>query len=342
MAAAVTQAEALPAKPMSEVFDALPGLDSPVGLIAKNVAQMWAETAADGRAAPASDDAKAMQLNLVLHLGFGTTPEDAVVQFQNVLHFSQRYPSRVVVLCPLKNDGGVTDMRAKIYGECFLGKSKDDTRCVEFVILSYPMAARAHLEDEVSVCLSTDLPLYYWAHRFTDNSRLADYTYLLTRAKRVLIDSSVAPLDTLTYPWPNPTAVRDLVYSRLLPVRQTVGQFLAGYEPAALAAGLQAVTVAHTPELATEARVTNGWLRRRLAACGADEAALKFACEPATAGSLGIRFDYADANKFFRWRGDFATKHALLEADFGTGRATLPAPAGLLTPELTLSEAMFF
>lgn len=327
---------------MPEIFNVLPGLEVGVDAIPRGVVQMWAETESSGKPAPASDDAKAMQLNLVLHLGFGTTTEDALAQFQTVLRFSQRYPSRVVVLCPLKNDRGVTDLRAKIYGECFLGKSKDDTRCVEFVMLSYPLAAREHLENEVSVCLSTDLPLYYWAHRFSDNRKLADYTYLLTRAKRVMIDSSIAPPDTWNYPWPNPSALRDLVYSRLLPVRQTVGQFLARYEPAVLVGGLRSVVVEHAAPLAAEARVTIGWLRRRLAACGANEKTLRFAAEPVESGSLAIRFEYADDSKFFRWRGDFAVRHALLEADFGTGRATLPAGASLLGPEAALSEAMFF
>ncbi|HVU22509.1 MAG TPA: glucose-6-phosphate dehydrogenase [Opitutus sp.] len=327
---------------MPEIFNVLPGLDVDVDAIPKGVARMWAETEASGKPAPASDDAKAMQLNLVLHLGFGTTPDDATKQFQTVLRFSQRYPSRVVVLCPLKNDGGLSEIRAKIYGECFLGKSKDDTRCVEFVMLSYPLVARAFLEDEVSVCLSTDLPLYYWAHRFSDNRRLADYTYLLTRAKRVMIDSSVAPPDTCNYPWPKPNALRDLVYSRLLPVRQTVGQFLARYAPGVLAEGLKSVVIEHTPELSAEARVTIGWLQRRLAACGANAKTVRFEAAPAASGSLAIRFEYANAAKFFRWRGDFAAKHALLEADFGTGRTSLPAPASLLTPESALSEAMFF
>jgi len=136
---------------MSEIFNVLPGLEVPVGAISKSVAQMWSEVAASGRAAPASDDVKAIQVNVVLHLGFGTTCDDALTQFQTVLRFSQRYPSRVVVLCPLKVDQGVTEMRAKIYGECFLGKSKDDTRCVEFVMLSYPLSARSRLEDQVSI-----------------------------------------------------------------------------------------------------------------------------------------------------------------------------------------------
>lgn len=303
---------------------------------------MWAQTAASGRAAPASEDSKATQVNFVLHLGFNTTCEDSQAQFQTVLRFSQRYPSRVVVLCPLKSDNGVTELRAKIYGECFLGKSKGDTRCVEFVMLSYPQSARERLEDQVSICLSTDLPLYYWAHGFSDSGKLADYTYLLTRAKRVMIDSAIAPPDALTYPWPRPSALRDLVYSRLLPVRQTVGQFLARYAPAVLVEGLQVVTVDHSEQYPAEARVALGWLKRRLVACGAELRTTQFIEKPAQSGSLGISFAYADPKKFFRWRGDFQSRHALFEADFGTGKATLPAAVSLLPPEMALSEAMFF
>lgn len=327
---------------MPEIFNALPGLEVTVGSISRGLAQMWEQTAASGRAAPSSDDVKATQVNVVLHLGFQTTVDDARAQFQTMLRFAQRYPSRVVVLCPLREDAGATEMRAKISGECFLGKSKGDTRCVEFVTLSYPLAARARLEDQVSICLSTDLPLYYWAHRFSTSSRLADYTYLLTRAKRVLLDSSIAPADALTYPWPNPASLRDLVYSRLLPARQTVGQFLARYEPAVLAEGLRSVTVLHGPDLAAEASVSTGWLRRRLAACGAQVDQIRFERQPAGAGVLGIQFGYADSGKFFRWQGDLQARHALFEADFGAGPAKLPAPVSLLSPEMALSEAMFF
>lgn len=327
---------------MPEIFECLPGVEVPVESIVKRVDQMWAENAASGRAAPAGEDFKATQVNFVVHLGFGTTREDALVQFETVLRFSQRYPSRVVVLCPLKLENEAREMRAKIYGECFLGKSKHDTRCVEFVMLSYPVAARARLEDQVSICLSTDLPLYYWAHRFSDTRRLADYTYLLTRAKRVMLDSAIAPEGAMGYPWPNPKALRDLVYSRLLPVRQTVGQFLARYEPATLADGLHTVTVGHARKLDAEARVTIGWLRRRLVECGAKCDAVKFVAAPVDDCSLSIQFAYADPAKFFRWHGDLARRHAEFEADFGTGRAKLPAPVSLLEPEATLSEAMFF
>ena len=86
----------------------------------------------------------------------------------------------------------------------------------------------------------------------------------------VLIDSAVAPADALTYPWENPAGLRDLVYSRLLPVRQSIGQFLSVYPPALLIDGLRTVSIGHDASLAAEGRVLSCWLQRRLAACGAD------------------------------------------------------------------------
>jgi hypothetical protein len=330
---------------MPAIFDALPGIEVPVGAIGRKFAEMWQDNAADGRPAPAADDARAMQVNFVLHLGLNTTPEDAAVQFDTVVNFSRRYPSRVVVLCPLRADVSEPRIRAKIFGECFLGRSKADKRCVEFVMLSYSRSARPFLENQVSICLSADLPLYYWAHRFSASGRLADYRYLLGRAKRVLLDSAIAPPDALTYPWPNPSATRDLVYSRLLPVRQSIGQFLSAYEPTLLAGDLRRVTVAHAGPLAAESRVLLAWLRRRLVACGAAADKVLFATEPlpeGQAGSLAVRFDYGDPARSFRWSGDLPSGHALFEADLGTGTTRLSAAVSLLAPEIALSEAMFF
>lgn len=325
---------------MAVIFDALPGLEVPVGEIAQSLGRMWSDTAAQGGSAPANDDAKATQVNLVLHLGFRTTAADALVQFRTAVRFSQRYPSRILVLCPMVQDSGETDMRAKIYGECHLGKTKGDARCVEFVLLNYPRTTRIHLEDQVSICLSADLPLYYWVHRFSDSTRLADYRYLLSRAKRVLIDSALAPAGTMSYPWPKPAALRDLVYSRLLPVRQMIGQFLAGYTPMQLAGGLRTVTITAAPELTTEGRVLEAWVQRRLSACGGNMAGIEFSGSRGEAGRLGVDFGYADPEHCFHWTGSLTDGHALLEADYGTGRNRLPASVSLLAPENALGEAM--
>ncbi len=329
---------------MSAIFDALPGIEVPVGEINQRLAAMWEDTAASGGPAPTAEDAKATQVNFVLHFGFNTTPDDAAIQFQTAVRFAQRYPSRIVVLCPIADEEhNPAEMRAKIYGECFLGKSKSDKRCVEFVLLNYPYSARRYLEDQVSICLSTDLPMYYWAHRFSASNRLADYRYLFSRAKRVLLDSAVAPEDALTYPWPHPEAVRDLAYARLLPVRQSIGQFLAAYSPALLVGALRHVTIAHTADLAAEGRALARWLRQRLQACGAPASlALTLASIDEPKRGLAVQFTFDGDGKAFRWTGDLNTQHALFEATFGGASTKLPAAVTLLSPENALSDAMFF
>jgi hypothetical protein len=320
---------------MPEFFDALPGQEVPVGGIAAGFKKLWEDTPAKA--------SRAVQLNLVLHLGRHSSAEDAVVQFKHLLGFAHRYPARVVVLCPDYDEIRPVEIRAKIYGECFFGKSHADTRCVEFVILHYTLAAREHLENQVSVCLSTDLPLYYWAHAFAETRRIADYAYLLTRSKRVLFDSAIAPPDTFSYPWPNLSAVRDLAYTRTLPLRQNLGQFLSRYAPADITGGLQTVRLRHQEKYAAEAACLLGWIRKGLARGGADLAPITFTVTPEKCdGCFELTFGYANAGKVFQWQADLANNHAEFTGDLGHGRTTLTVGAHLLAPELALAEAMFF
>jgi glucose-6-phosphate dehydrogenase assembly protein OpcA len=320
---------------MPELFDALPGQEVPVGGIAAGFKKLWADTPAK--------EGRAVQLNLVLHLGRNSTAADAETQFKHTLAFSHRYPARVVVLCPDYDEQAAPEIRAKIYGECFFGKSKNDTRCVEFIILHYTMVVRQHLESQVSVCLSTDLPLYYWAHAFAHTARIADYAYLLTRAKRVLFDSAIAPPDTFSYPWPNQSAVRDLAYTRTLPLRQNLGQFLSRYAPDQIGAGLKTVNLRHQAGYAAEAGCLLGWVKKGLVRCGVDLAIVAFAAkaEPCR-GCFELSFGYADAKKVFRWEADLKANHAEFTGDLGHGRTTLTLGAHLLAPEMALAEACFF
>ena len=329
---------------MASIFNALPGIEVPAGGISKGLTELWANTAARGEAAPSEDDVKATQVNLVLLLGYNTTPEDAVKQFETAVQFSRRYPCRVVVLCPLPADDKTVGIRAKIYGECHLGKSKGDTRCCEFVMLSYAASAREHLENQVSVCLSTDLPLYYWAHRFASSARMSEYQYLLRRSKRVIFDSATAPEDALTFPWPKPVTVRDLAHARLLPVRQSIGQFLANFTPNVLAEGLTKVSVVADPSLKAEGRVLNGWVKERLENCGAREDVAYESREQSDlgAGRFELRFDYADKKKSFVCSGDLTHHREHLTTNFGSGELDLPVAVTLLSPEAALGEAMFF
>jgi hypothetical protein len=327
---------------MSGIFDALPGIEVPVDSISQGLARMWKGSASEGRPSPPTEQAKATQVNFVLHLGLNTGAADALHQFETAVRFSRRYPCRVVVLCPLGEESRQQDIRAKVHGECTVGKSRDDMRCCEFVMLSYPRAARVFLESQVSICLSTDLPLYYWAHRFSESAKLADYRYLLTTARRVLIDSATAPAGALAYPWPRPENVRDLAFARLLPVRQAIGQFLSRYPADALSRGITSISLAHGAAITAEARVLLPWVRDRVDACGASGEGAELKASPKLApAALALSFGYGD-RRFFRWTANLATGRSAFAADFGGGRTVMPAPVKLLAQENALSEAMFF
>jgi hypothetical protein len=320
---------------MPELFDALPGIEVPAGAIDAGFARLWADTPAR--------EARAVQLNLVLHLGRNTTAADARAQFDTTLHFAQRYPARVVVLCPDYDPNAAPEIRAKIYGECFLGKSKSDTRCVEFVLLHYTMCVRQNLENQVSVCLSTDMPLYYWPHHFSDPKRLADYGYLLTRSQRILIDGAIEPAGTLDYPWPKLSAVRNLAYTRTLPLRQNLGQFLSRYTPEQLTGGLRKVVLRHRGDYAAEGRALLGWVKKGFARSGMDVAPVVFDSSGAQCpGCFEMVFTYGDTKKVFHWQASLEENEARFTGDLGAGRTTLTVGAHLLSPEMTLSEAMFF
>jgi glucose-6-phosphate dehydrogenase assembly protein OpcA len=311
-------------------------MEVPVGGISRSFAKLWADTEVS--------EQKAMQLNLVVHLGFATTPEDAVEQFRIAVRLAQRYPCRVVVLCPVIEDTKQVEMRAKIYGECFRGKSKGDTRCIEVVALSYPLSAKDFLESQVSICLSTDLPLYYWAHRFTSSQRMSQYQYLLTRSQRVMFDSAIVSPDAFSYAWPNQSAVRDLAYTRTLPLRQNIGQFISRYAPALIIDGLKEVSVRHRKELAAEANRLLGWVKKGLVRSGADvEKGIAFTVTPVEkAGCFTLEFTYTDPKKKFLWAADLTKDNAEFTGDLGTGKSAQTVSAHFLAPEMALAEAMFF
>lgn len=327
---------------MPGIFDALPGIEVPVDSIAAGLDQMWSGAASAGKPSPEGDKAKAIQVNFVLHLGLPTDVDDALRQFDIAVRFSRIYPCRVVVLCPLKGEKGLEDMRAKVYGECTLGKSKDDTRCCEFVMLSYTRAARRFLENQVSICLYTDLPIYYWAHRFSDPAKLSDYKYLRSNARRVIVDSAMLPAGGRAFRWPKDDNVRDLAYARLLPVRQALGQFMGRYPAPRLGANLSAVELKHGPGVAAEAAVLFTWVVEKLTACGAS--GMETSLGVAAAGpprSFDLALSYSDGRSF-SWKADIDTAHATFDARLNAEPTVLTASVGFLSPEAALSEAMFF
>jgi len=331
---------------MTSVFDTLPGLEVPVGGIAQSLARLWEGDPAAGSAGRpgAPSEYRASQMNLVLHIGLPTIPDDGVAQFNAALRFTQRYPARILVLCPRAEGGADLTMRAKIYSECFIGESHREMSCIEAVMLSYPQEHREFLEDQVSIIVEADLPIYYWVHRMSQVNKIATYQWLLRNSKRFLLDTAVSTPEARTYAWPRPDGFRDLVHARLLPVRQSVGQFLSAFAPETIARGLKSVILLCQPAYAAEGRVLLEWTRARLEACGAtDSAAPAYETRPAATGatlSLEMAFTYTDG-RYFHWCADFTRGRAVFESDLGGCRQMLPMTAGLLTTEAALGEAIF-
>ena len=328
---------------MTDVFNALPGLEVPVGGITQSLARLWVGEPADGVGAPS--EFRASQMNLVLHLGLPTTDDDGLEQFNAALRFTQRYPARILVLCPRAEGGADLAMRAKIYSECFIGRSRREMSCIEAVVLSYPQEHREFLEDQVSVIVEGDLPIYYWVHRMSQVHKIATYQWLLRNSNRFLLDTAVSTPEARTFAWPRPDGFRDLAQARLLPVRQAIGQFLSAYAPRIIVRDLRAVAVAGAPAFAAEARVLLDWARTRLETCGAPaEGGPAYEVRktaPGATSSLELAFAYDDGRHFL-WRADLAQGSSYFESTIGGGRQTLPMTTGLLSTEAALGEAIFY
>ena len=328
---------------MPTVFDALPGIEVPVAAIGSSLARLWEGDAGQGGQAPS--EFRASQMNLVLHLGLPTAAADGVAQFQAAVRFTQRYPARILVLCPRPEGGADLALRAKIYSECFIGASRHEMSCIEAVALTYPQERRAFLEDLLSTIVESDLPLYYWVHRMSQVRKIVTYDWLLRNSRRFLLDTAVSTPEAREYRWPRPDGFRDLAHARLLPVRQSLGQFLSAYPAADIARGLKTVMLIGQPAFGAEARVLLEWTRARLAACGAaGPAAPTYATRRAAAGatlSLEMTFTYAD-RRFFHWCADFARGTAVFETDLSGSPQRLPVTTGLLPTEAALGEAIFY
>ena len=60
---------------MASVFDVIPGMELPVSEVVSTMAKMWESEPNKGHAAPS--EFRASQMNLILHLGYGTTEDEA-------------------------------------------------------------------------------------------------------------------------------------------------------------------------------------------------------------------------------------------------------------------------
>ncbi|MEM8868045.1 MAG: glucose-6-phosphate dehydrogenase assembly protein OpcA [Verrucomicrobiota bacterium] len=327
---------------MGKLIDSLPGIELPVSEVTKRLATMW-----EGEMSSSLSEFRASQMNVVLHFGVAVSVEEASERFETVIRFAQRYPSRIIVLCP-ELDRKDSSMTAKLFSQCYIGESHREMCCCEALLLGYESEDFGFLANQVSVWLEGDLPTYHWFNRVSSDRIKKYYDSLLVGVRRIVFDSSIENEDVYGLDWPEPEKVVDLARARLLPVRQALGQYLSGYSVEALAGGLQKVTVRHGETSSGEGAHLMAWLKSSLIDCANVAAVPSDTIEFALASSgadencaLCVEFTYED-ERFLRWGKTTGTSICEIEAQFGGKPEKVPTRIKSPAADQALSEALFF
>ena len=323
---------------MSRLLDALPGTPLSVAEVAPALAKYWLE------ATNSANTSRASQMNLVVIFGTGVTPEDAKAQLDNAFTFSRRYPCRIIALCP--DAAPDAKLEGRFHVACFADAKGRESRCGETLIFGYPAKVPPQIvENQLSVWLESDLPVYVWLHGVTaeEASALAP---VLKGARRVAYDSSVCTGDFSAVKWPRPEAVRDLATARLLGVRQALGQFLSGYSPESLASGLSEVAVRHAKRRSGEAKSLSGWMRSRLEAVSDRtkiplEAKFSFEEHEGGASCIATEWKYANGDRLL-WEHSATSSGASIDANIAGRKYSRPLRIPFLDQPAALAEAMLF
>lgn len=314
----------------------------PVSEVNRVLSWMWQPEPNQGRSVTPSIY-RACQMTVVLHFGIEAEPEDARAKFDIAIRFAQRYPCRIVVLCPERGESGDVPLDAKLFCQCYLGESLRSRCCCEALVLGYPLSEVAYLEDQISLWVQSDLPLYYWLHRVPPQVIEEHYFPLLKGSRKVVYDSHIEGNAYDGIPWPIPQKVADFTDSRILPIRQCIGRFLGSYDPAMIAGGLKSVQVAFSKDYEAEANSLLKWQWACLASCGAVN--VEYALQPQSwegGGCLRIEWSYADSKKSFAWSYDASTSSSHIQADWGVAPVQSVNQLEFLSPEVALAEAFFF
>lgn len=332
---------------MERLIDALPGVSMPVEAVTETLRHMW-DKEAGVKESPT--DFRASQLNLILHFGLETSAGEARERFDTAIRFAQRYPCRIVVLCPSTRPGGETAFEGKLFSQCYLGRHLRDLCCCEALILGYSPEESGFLESQVSVWLESDLPIYHCLHRVPAARIDRHYLGFLKRCRAVIFDGAVEGGAYGGLDWPHPDRLKDLALARTLPLRQHLGQFLSGFPPAELAAGLQSVEIRYTADMERAARHLLQWQQAALTRCldqaGAPPEPVRFDLRPfsgsETPACLATAWRYADPQHHFHWRYSRSRKSGRISGQLPSGPFEHPLHIEPLSPEAALAEALFF
>ena len=328
---------------MKDLIDSFPGLDLPVSEVISCLESMWHSDTLG-----ASSAFRASQMNVVLHFGWKVTQSHARERFDELLAFAQRYPCRIIVLCPTRSilDGS---MRAKLFSQCYIGDSHREMCCCEALFLGFRPDGCGYLGNQVSVWLEPDLPVYHWFCGVSSNRIEQYFDTLLVGVRRTIFDSSYEEEDITLLDWPDPNRLEDLAKARLLPVRQVLGQYLSSYDSEDLRCCLKKVTIRHIDTMCGEAWQLINWIKGCLTTCRSLKEAgaipiefkVKVITDPDPVESLSLVFEYSDSREF-KWRKFNDVPMGEIESSIGGKIEKISTRIKPLAADQMIAEALFF
>ncbi|MDC3132266.1 glucose-6-phosphate dehydrogenase assembly protein OpcA [Opitutae bacterium] len=329
------QLKAIKLKNMTELIDVLPGIELPVGAVSEELSKIWG-----GNEENALSEFRASQMNLVLHFGRTVSPLEVKARFEVAVRFAQRYPSRIIVLCPFYKDN--QPMQAKLFSQCFIGDSHREMCCCEALILGFSSENNGFLFNQVSVWLESDLPIYHWFSEVRADRVVKYFDHLLKRVHRIVFDSNIESYPIRDLPWPNSKKVVDLARARLLPVRQAIGQYLSGIPFELLRKELCSIYVYFVPKRKGDAFHLMQWLLHSLK-CIEDTSidSKLIELKPNSNKSLCFEMIY-DHGQSIQWTQFKDTSISHLSQSLGGTDKEFSIQIKPLLPEQELSEAFYF
>ena len=288
---------------MSAILEKLPGIPLPLKEISKQMREMWKGETESRSAAPS--EFRASQLNLIVHLGSETTVEEAESVFARAIEFTQRYPGRIIVLCPTENAEAEYHLSGKLFTQCYIGESQREMCCCEALLLQYHPDKPHYLFNQVSIWLESDLPVYHWLHRVPLKDVKNKYLVFVKNSKRVIYDSAIESENFDDIPTPESWRIKDLTAARILPYRQSIGQVLSTFDPKDILNGLQKVVIRFSGAQEPNAKQLCKWMTSclKMAAEQVEDTEIaEVICEQAKDDlPLSVEFEYQD-DQSFHWK----------------------------------------
>ena len=328
---------------MTEVFDILPGIALPVREVTSQLNSMWEVDDPDF-----SLTSHTSQMNVVLHFGLDVELERASGYFEALVRFAQRYPCRIIILCPSNADRD-NAIESKLFSQCYIGESHREMCCCEAVIVRYHPLDSESLYNQVSTWLEADLPTYCWLNNIPVQW-LKSYSKAIQKlgVHRFVFDDLTRLNEFAELDWPQEYHADSLARAFFLPVRQVIGQFLSQYPVSNICEGLKMVR-ARCPKSSAEGDVLLEWITSCFDAC--EDCSKSVDCQPEvltgkaelnSEHSLELEFIYDNDQKYFLFSRSKDGSRCKLKANFGEGEAFVNVPVTALTLEYALAEAFFF